>query len=669
MSTVLRVAAVQLELRAEADLERFATHVSTVVGQAADAGAELVVLPELASTGLLASDPDAASLRVADVPAAYRRIFPPCVEPIADLLREMATTRGISVLGGSHYRRAADGTYRNTALLAHADGRVERQDKLHLTPQEQAMGTTPGDEVLVTRVGPATVAVQICADVEFPEVSRHLALQGVDLILCPSLTWNRRGAQRIRYSTHARALENQLFVVTAPLVGSCGIPADGAIHGTGTALVASPIDRTFGLDDGVVAEHADTRAEGMVVADLELDLIAASRARPEPPGLSNVRPELYARLAARGCGAAGPDGPSALERRSGGGRREDGLHRALRHPAPDRVGGHGPGRAGTARRRGERSRRARLPRWRELPARRPARRDPGHPPGHRPPVRHQPPRAADAGRSGRSLVGRGGGALAGPAPAGPGQAARRRGHAHGRRGAGAGRGGARRATGRRRAHLRRPRVVHPSLPRPRHPRAGARRLRPAAEQAAAAGVDVVVAQGTEGGGHTGHVGTMALLPGVVDAVTVPVLAAGGIVDGRGLAAARCLGAAGAWMGTRFIASAEAYGHPAYKQRVVEATSRDTILSRAYTGKPLRTLENAWTREWAGRTAEIQPFPAQYAVAGVRVETGYQDGDVDEGMMPAGQGVQQLRGIQPAGDIVREVVAEAEAILRALSADA
>ena len=96
---------------------------------------------------------------------------------------------------------------------------------------------------------------------------------------------------------------------------------------------------------------------------------------------------------------------------------------------------------------------------------------------------------------------------------------------------------------------------------------------PRAEQAAAAGVDFVVAQGTEGGGHTGHVGTMALLPGVVDAVEVPVLAAGGIVDGRGLAAARCLGAAGAWMGTRFVASTEAYGHPAYKQRVVEAGSR------------------------------------------------------------------------------------------------
>ena len=94
--------------------------------------------------------PTATSLRVADVPAAYRRIFPPCVEPIADVLRELATSHGLAVLGGSHYRRAADGTYRNTALLAHTDGRVERQDKLHLTPQEQAMGTTPGDDVLVT---------------------------------------------------------------------------------------------------------------------------------------------------------------------------------------------------------------------------------------------------------------------------------------------------------------------------------------------------------------------------------------------------------------------------------------------------------------------------------------------------------------------------------------
>jgi enoyl-[acyl-carrier protein] reductase II len=155
---------------------------------------------------------------------------------------------------------------------------------------------------------------------------------------------------------------------------------------------------------------------------------------------------------------------------------------------------------------------------------------------------------------------------------------------------------------------------------------------------------------------------MALVPAIVDAVTVPVLAAGGIVDGRGVAAALCLGAAGVWIGTRFIASDEAYGHRAFKQRITEAAARDTILTRAYTGKPLRALRNAWTDRWQERTEEIVAFPGQYAVAGVRVETGYQDGDLHEGMMPAGQGIELIREVKPAAQIVEELVAEAERIL-------
>lgn len=183
-----------------------------------------------------------------------------------------------------------------------------------------------------------------------------------------------------------------------------------------------------------------------------------------------------------------------------------------------------------------------------------------------------------------------------------------------------------------------------------------------AEQADVAGVDFVIAQGTEGGGHTGHVSTMVLLPAVVDAVRRPVLAAGGIVDGRSFAAARCLGAEGAWMGTRFVATPEAYGHERYKRRIVDGHSRDTVLTKAYTGKPLRTMRNDWTDEWTNRTAEIADFPAQYAVAGVRVETGYQDGDVQLGMMPAGQGVETIHDVRPAGDVVRDIVADAEAVL-------
>ena len=98
---------------------------------------------------------------------------------------------------------------------------------------------------------------------------------------------------------------------------------------------------------------------------------------------------------------------------------------------------------------------------------------------------------------------------------------------------------------------------------------------------------------------------------------------------------------------------------------MDAGSKHTTLSRAYTGKPLRTFRNRWTDEWEGRGDEIATFPEQYAVAGVRVESGYQDGDVDEGMMPAGQGVEVVHEILPAGDIVRRVVADAEAILAGL----
>jgi NAD(P)H-dependent flavin oxidoreductase YrpB (nitropropane dioxygenase family) len=184
--------------------------------------------------------------------------------------------------------------------------------------------------------------------------------------------------------------------------------------------------------------------------------------------------------------------------------------------------------------------------------------------------------------------------------------------------------------------------------------------------AEAAGVDYLVAQGTEGGGHTGYVGTMALLPAVADAVSIPVIAAGGIVDGRGLAAALCLGAAGVWCGTRFIASDEAYGHDAYKQRILESAAKDTVLSTSYTGKNLRALGNDWTTRWATGEHEDVGFPGQYAAAGVRVETAYQDGELSEGMMPAGQGVGLVRKILPAGEIVREMVDDAERVLAALA---
>jgi predicted amidohydrolase len=291
----LRVAVTQFELRAEPDFTSFAAHVADVVRRAATAGANLLVLPELATTGLLASRADAERLTVDDMSDAYQTLFPEMTVEWCEELRKLSAESGMTILGGSHYRQAADGTFRNTAFLAHPDGRVDEQDKLHLTPQEKAMGATPGESVLITCVDEFRVGVQICADVEFPEVSRHLAAEGAQLLLCPSLTWNRRGATRVRYSAHARALENQLFVAVSPLIGTSGIPCGRAMHGTGRAMVACPIDRIFGRNDGVLAE-ASVAGEEVVTVDLDMDLIEASRAAPEPPGLANTRPDLYEQL-------------------------------------------------------------------------------------------------------------------------------------------------------------------------------------------------------------------------------------------------------------------------------------------------------------------------------------------------------------------------------------
>jgi enoyl-[acyl-carrier protein] reductase II len=191
-----------------------------------------------------------------------------------------------------------------------------------------------------------------------------------------------------------------------------------------------------------------------------------------------------------------------------------------------------------------------------------------------------------------------------------------------------------------------------------------------AVKAVEAGCDVVIAQGTEAGGHTGSVASVALWPQVVDAVDVPVIAAGGVIDGRGLAAALAFGCQGAWMGTRFIASTEAHAAAEYKQAIVSMNESDTVISRAFTGKTLRAIANDTTREWAGK--EPLPFMAQVAYSAQRGLLGPIAGVVD-GVDPAtqclaaGQGGGAIREILSCSEIVSRTVAEAEAVIARLAA--
>ena len=188
-----------------------------------------------------------------------------------------------------------------------------------------------------------------------------------------------------------------------------------------------------------------------------------------------------------------------------------------------------------------------------------------------------------------------------------------------------------------------------------------------AVKAQQAGCDAVICQGGEGGGHTGLVGTLPLVAQAVDAVSIPVVAAGGLHDGRGLAAALALGAQGVWMGTRFIASTEAHAGDLYRQAVLEAADEDTVRTRSYSGKPMRVRKNAWVDDWEGRAADIQPFPQQ---AMISIQAGALGGiggqieglDADKSCFAMGQSAGGIREVLPAGEIVRRVMAEAEAAI-------
>lgn len=204
-----------------------------------------------------------------------------------------------------------------------------------------------------------------------------------------------------------------------------------------------------------------------------------------------------------------------------------------------------------------------------------------------------------------------------------------------------------------------------------------------ARAAADAGVDIIVAQGWEAGGHVwGQVGVLPLVRAVVDAVAPkPVLAAGGIADGRGLAAALALGAAGAWIGTRFLASEEAAIHPVYREHLLAADETQTLYTEVFDGgwpnAPHRVLRNSTVALWeaAGRPATGRPGEGEVVCVSAfgpmpryaSYTPGPNDtGEIEAASLWAGQGVAGVSRVQPAAEIVRDIAAEARAVLGSLA---
>jgi enoyl-[acyl-carrier protein] reductase II len=188
------------------------------------------------------------------------------------------------------------------------------------------------------------------------------------------------------------------------------------------------------------------------------------------------------------------------------------------------------------------------------------------------------------------------------------------------------------------------------------------------EKAQAAGADVVVAQGTEAGGHTGEIGLMSFLPQMINAVRVPVLAAGGIAHGSQVAAALMLGAHGVIVGTRFIATPEAQAAQEYRESIVKAREDSTMRTKCYTGKPCRVIRNSYAAEWEKDPSKIKPFPQQGVISrqnGVMnfAGIGGAHADPDRTFMPTGQGAGLIHDIKPAAEVFADLIREAEATLR------
>lgn len=172
---------------------------------------------------------------------------------------------------------------------------------------------------------------------------------------------------------------------------------------------------------------------------------------------------------------------------------------------------------------------------------------------------------------------------------------------------------------------------------------------------ARSGADAVIAEGTESGGHVGDITTMALVPQVVDAVDVPVIAAGGIADSRGMAAAFSLGACAIQMGSRFVVSEECIAHPNYKQFVLKARDRSTVVTGRSTGAPVRVLANKLTKEFERLEKEGAQVEELEKLGTGRLRMATHDGDVEKGSVMIGQIAGMLNDIKPVKKIIEDIV--------------
>lgn len=279
---VVRIAAVQYLLRSIENWEEFESQVRFVMKAAADYKPQFVMFPEIFTTQLL-SFMDTSDLRKAV------REMDKFTERYIELFKDMASERGVYIIGGSH-PTITDGKLMNTAYLFSPEREVFSQDKIHLTRWEKEKWKgDPGNQLRVFDTKFGRIAILICYDIEFPELSRMVCEQGADIIFVPSCTDDRQGFWRVRYCCHARAIENQVYVAVTGTVGNLAVEGLG-LH-FGQAAVITPSDFPFARD-GIAAEGVPNM-EQIVIADVDLAKLVSNRVNGTTIPLYDKRVAVY----------------------------------------------------------------------------------------------------------------------------------------------------------------------------------------------------------------------------------------------------------------------------------------------------------------------------------------------------------------------------------------
>lgn len=279
----IRVSAVQYHLHTIQSFEDFASQVEHYVKTAEEFEAEFVVFPEFFTTQLLTiGNGQGQSLTINDLPdftEQYRSLF-----------MDLAKRTGMHLIGGTHVVRK-DGQLYNVAHLFYPDGRVGEQAKLHITPTEvKEWGMSTGDQLQIFETDKGKIAMLTCYDIEFPEIVRMAKAMGADVIFCPSCTDDRHGFHRVRYTSHARAIENQVYVVGAGTVGS--LPTVDFMRANfGQAAIISPNDIPF-PPRGILAE-GEINHDMIITADLDLELLYQVRKKGSVTTWRDRRTDLY----------------------------------------------------------------------------------------------------------------------------------------------------------------------------------------------------------------------------------------------------------------------------------------------------------------------------------------------------------------------------------------